>query len=170
MKKPLLLLAAAGIIATSYLAITQLQSSKKDPGEQYEEQEQEGEENEEQSGAAKQLNTWFQAKGYPNAENLGEKYQKGWAQHQELKKKSAQVLSRGNSASNWASLGYSIDENGNRIGGRVVCMAIDPSNTNNLWVGSASGGSGNQPMQEPAGRPFQLTCQCWVFLLYWLIL
>lgn len=132
-----MLLAAAGIIATSYLAITQLLSTKKDFGELYEEQEEE--ENEEQSGAAKQLNTWFQAKGYPNAENLSEKYQKAWLQHLEIKKKSEQIYSRGTSASNWAAMGYCQD-GGTRIGGRVVCMAIDPNNTNNLWVGSASGG------------------------------
>ncbi|MBN8672610.1 MAG: T9SS type A sorting domain-containing protein [Chitinophagales bacterium] len=139
MKKPLLLLAAAGIIATSYLAITQLESAKKDSGEQYEEPEDEGEENEEQSGAAKQLNTWFQAKGYPNAENLSEKYQKAWLQHLEIKKKSEQIYSRVASASNWTGLGYCQD-GATRIGGRIVCMAIDPNNTNNLWVGSASGG------------------------------
>src|SRR5690606_4984383 len=39
----------------------------------------------------------------------------------------------------WTSLGACFDGS-TRIGGRVVCMAIDPNNTNNLWVGSASGG------------------------------
>lgn len=103
--------------------------------------EEEGEENEKQSGASKQLMTWFQAKGYPDARNMSAKYQAAWEQHLQIKggTKAGDVPVI-ESASNWTSLGYCQTNGGTRIGGRVVCMAIDPNNTNNLWVGSASGG------------------------------
>lgn len=101
----------------------------------------EGEENEKESGASKQLMSWFQAKGYPDARNMSTKYQAAWEQHLQIrggiKADDVPVIE---SASNWASLGQSQTNGGTRIGGRVVCMAIDPNNTNNLWVGSASGG------------------------------
>lgn len=98
---------------------------------------------EKQSGAARQLNSWFHAKGYPNAENLSGKYENAWQQYLEIKKNtinnSQQPIAEG-ASSNWALMGYSTTGGGTRIGGRIVCMAIDPNNTNNLWVGSASGG------------------------------
>lgn len=123
-------------------------------------EENEEEEEEEESGAARQLSGWFQAKGYPNPSNLSARYLAGWEQHQELIRKTEEAFPRRTeSASNWTQLGYNLDNSGNRIGGRVVCMAIDPNNTNNLWVGSASGGiwrstnAGSSWTAVPTGLP-----------------
>ncbi|MBL7725985.1 MAG: T9SS type A sorting domain-containing protein [Chitinophagaceae bacterium] len=142
MKKPVILLLSA-VLLTSIASYVVLKYERLNTviSKQNNREGSNDEEKEEQSGAAKQLNSWFQAKGYPNPENLSAKYQKAWKEYKEIKKKSeTHFASRLTSASNWSALGHCIDEDGNRIGGRVVCMAIDPNNTNNLWVGSASGG------------------------------
>lgn len=101
--------------------------------EQYEREGEEGEEGEEY-GADKQLTGWFQSKAYPNPNNLNDKYQAAWQQYLEIKKKNPKYNSRVQAA-NWTSLG-----DVSTIGGRIVCIAIDPNNSNNLWAGSASGG------------------------------
>lgn len=113
--------------------------SSEENEEHYEEGEEgEEEENEKQSGAGRQLMSWFQAKGYPDANNLSQKYQTAWEQF--VKSKTAENVARPSGVtSNWTQLGYATN-GGTRIGGRIVCMAIDPNNTNNLWVGSAGGG------------------------------
>lgn len=93
------------------------------------------EENEEkETGAEKQLLMWFQSKGYPNPSNLNEKYQNGWEQFLEIRKQSSSAEVR-TTAANWQSLG---DVAG--IGGRVLCITVDPGNSSILWAGSASGG------------------------------
>lgn len=74
----MLLLAVFTVSFISYLSISQRWFSKKSSiYEQREENDEneEGEEGEQQSGAAKQLSGWFQAKGFPDAENLTAKYQ-----------------------------------------------------------------------------------------------
>ena len=143
MKKPILLLTGTILAVTAYLTIPRIIKSNSGDGfnkeEEFEHENEGGEEDEKESGAASQLMSWFQAKGYPDASNLSSKYQAAWEQYLELKSKSNPVY-RGQSASNWAALGYCLNSSGTRIGGRIVCMAIDPNNTNNLWVGSASGG------------------------------
>ena len=141
MKKPVILLLSA-VLLTSIASYVIFRYEK--PGtvinKENDKEEKSEEEKELQSGAARQLNGWFQAKGYPNPENISAKYQKAWKEYEEIKKKSqTHFATRLTSASNWTSLGY-CSNGGTRIGGRVVCMAIDPNNTNNLWVGSASGG------------------------------
>lgn len=143
MKKPLILLAAAAIAASGLLLTNQqwLHAPTKPITESFAENEDEddGEEGELQSGAARQLNSWFQAKGYPDASNMSANYQNAWQEYLNLKKKTKwSTLSR-TSAANWVSMGY-CQEGSTRIGGRIVCLAIDPNNTNNLWAGSASGG------------------------------
>ncbi len=87
-----------------------------------------------ETGAEKQLAMWFHSKGYPNPNKLNEKYQAAWEQYLEVKKKTSDVQARVNAAT-WTSLG-----DVSNIGGRVLCIAIDPGNSNNLWAGSASGG------------------------------
>ncbi len=131
MKKPFILLLAVAFSATSYFAFFQKPGSKESGNEeQYNEKEGEEEEN----GADKQLTMWFQSKGYPNPNNLNEKYQAAWQQYLEIKKKRTKFDSR-IEAANWTSLG-----DVSTIGGRIICIAIDPNNSNNLWAGSASGG------------------------------
>lgn len=161
----ILLLSVAVIVSAGYISIKsdylseKLGFRKESSGEEAEEGEEE--ENEKESGAARQLNSWFQAKGYPNPENISLKYLKAWEEFKEIKKRSDEnnVLDRTGSASNWAQLGYSTTNGGTRIGGRIVCMAIDPNNTNNLWVGSASGGiwkstdAGANWVAVPTGLP-----------------
>lgn len=88
-----------------------------------------------QSRADKQLSMWFQAKGYPNPENLSSKYEAAWQQHLELRN-SSMLRSAGVESASWSSLGSSV----NNIGGRILCLAIDPNNSDILWAGSASGG------------------------------
>lgn len=91
-----------------------------------------------QSGAAYQLSNWFQSKAYPNPENLSDKYQKAWDQYIEIKNNSAQPdrrLTTEGVLSNWTSLG-----DVSTIGGRVLCVEVDPNNSNTVWAGSASGG------------------------------
>lgn len=139
MKKPVFQLLAATAIIAIGLTLVQLKWTTTKETHSYQEKEEEEEGDELQSGAAMQLRGWFQAKAYPNPENLSARYQKAWEEYKEIKKKTQnQHATRLTSASNWTQLGYS--QNGSRIGGRIVCMAIDPNNTNNLWVGSASGG------------------------------
>ncbi|NJO24899.1 MAG: T9SS type A sorting domain-containing protein [Bacteroidia bacterium] len=90
---------------------------------------------ERESGADKQLTLWFGARAYPDPYNLGDKYQRAWQQHLQLQNNSLSRTARV-SAANWASVGTSVAG----IGGRILCIAIDPNNSNNLWAGSASGG------------------------------
>lgn len=140
MKKPALICIAVLAITGYFLFHKSIFREQIKNEKEYLEEEEEGEEKEKKSGAAYQLSNWFQAKGYPNPENLSGKYQKAWEEYKEIKKKTQATFSaRLNSVSNWTQLGYCID-GGTRIGGRIVCMAIDPNNTDNLWVGSASGG------------------------------
>ncbi len=87
-----------------------------------------------ETGADKQLSMWFHSKAYPNPNNLSDKYQAAWEQYLEIKKRTAGVQSRVEAAT-WTSLG-----DVSSIGGRILCIAIDPGNSNNLWAGSASGG------------------------------
>jgi len=142
MKKPILLLTGTILAIAAYLTIPRIIKSNSINGfskeEEFEHENEGEEEDEKESGAASQLMSWFQAKGYPDASNLSSKYQAAWEQYLELKSKSNPVY-RGQSASNWTQMGYCLNGS-TRIGGRIVCMAIDPNNTNNLWVGSAGGG------------------------------
>lgn len=112
-----------------------------------------------QSGADKQLQSWFWSKGYPNPENLGGKYENAWEQYLEIKKNTDKLLNTNNARTNgyggWASLGTV-----SNIGGRVVCIAIDPNNPdNNLFIGTASGGiykstnAGSSWTYVPTGKP-----------------
>jgi len=94
----------------------------------------ENENEEKETGAEKQLLMWFQSKGYPNPSHLNEKYQHGWQQFLDIRKQTSESVAR-TSAANWQSLG---DVAG--IGGRILCITVDPGNSNILWAGSASGG------------------------------
>jgi hypothetical protein len=138
MKRPLLPLLAVAVIIIAVITIQKKTNKETSSAELI----REDEEHEEQSGAARQLNGWFQAKGYPNPENLSSKYQAAWQEYLDIKSRTSTYTDtrRVASFSNWSTLGHATDESGNRIGGRIVCMAIDPNNSNNLWVGSASGG------------------------------
>lgn len=146
MKKPLLLLSAIAIAATAYLTVPQFFKTKNSSGfnkeeetEHEDEYENEEEEEEEETGADKQLMMWFQQKGYPDASNLAQKYMSAWEQAVKMKNQNV-YRPGGTQAANWVNMGQSFNESGERIAGRIVCIEIDPNNSNNLWAGSASGG------------------------------
>ncbi|MEQ1675361.1 MAG: hypothetical protein ABL876_01590, partial [Chitinophagaceae bacterium] len=144
MKKPAMLIAAmACLAAICFFSLTQQKSSTKETQEEISgktdgEMDEIEEVEEEESGADKQLAMWYQGRAYPEPYFLNDKYQRAWDQITNVKQQQA-AAGRGNSFSNWTSLGPSVDGLG-RIGGRIKCIAIDPNNNNNLWVGSASGG------------------------------
>lgn len=118
---------------------------------QNEQQSYENEEPEKETGVEKQLAMWFHSKGYPNPVNLDDKYKAAWQQYLEIKKKNTKFNTR-IEAANWTSLGQSLNS-GVPIGGRILCMAIDPNNANNLWVGSASGGIWRSTNQGSSWTP-----------------
>lgn len=97
--------------------------------------EEENEEAEKETGVAGQMMSWFTARAYPDPYYLNDKFMKGWQQAQEIR--SQQVASRrGRLMSGmWNSIGPN-----NTIGGRILTIAIDPTNSNKLFAGSASGG------------------------------
>lgn len=101
------------------------------------------EEHEKESGADKQMISWWWSRAYPEPENINEKYYRGWLQAQALKNPEAVSQRYGANSSknanlfsgNWTAIGP--DQN---IGGRILSVAIDPQNGNNIFIGSASGG------------------------------
>ncbi len=142
MKKPIFLLIAAFLAVVGLLPSCSLPGSKeKDREEQYNEREEgererEGEE-EEEAGADKQMSMLFQSRAYPDPYYMDAKYQRAWEQVKKIKTKTEQ--NRGNSFSNWVSLGQSFS-GATPIAGRIKTICVDPNNSNNLWAGSASGG------------------------------
>jgi len=134
MKKPVFQLLAATAIIAFGVTLVQLKWTTTKETHSYHEKEDEEEGDEFQSGASKQLSGWFQSKAYPNPENLSGKYQAAWEQFLEIKKKTYSPEAR-IEAANWTSLG-----DVSTIGGRVLCVEVDPNNSNNVWAGSASGG------------------------------
>jgi photosystem II stability/assembly factor-like uncharacterized protein len=88
---------------------------------------------EEQSGVDRQLSSWFWSRGYPEPGDINDKFYKGWLHAKAMKDAG---LSRTSAFSgNWMGIGPS-----QNIGGRILCIAIDPQNSNILFAGSASGG------------------------------
>ena len=95
------------------------------------------------SGADKQLASWWWAKAYPDPTYIETKYYQAWLHAKAMK--DPPIIYQRNSASqainlsifngNWIPIGP--DQN---IGGRILSIAIDPNNSNILFIGSASGG------------------------------
>lgn len=92
-------------------------------------------EEEQFSGADRQLASWFQARAYPDPENLNQKYAAAWEQFQQFRNNRAVSGPLPVATASWTGIGPDVS-----IGGRILCVTIDPSNSNNLWAGSASGG------------------------------
>lgn len=112
-------------------------SSHKSKNEEYEQEE--GEE-EEENGADKQLSSWFQAKGYPNASNMTAKYAAAWEEFIELKKNKPfdHGHYRTEGMGNWTHVGPKA------FGGRILSLAINPqlnaAGQRTIFAGSAGGG------------------------------
>lgn len=111
--KPILLIAGVFLLASC-------------ASEEYEEEEKE-------SGADRQLATWFWSRGYPEPGDINDKFYHAWLQAKAMK--DAQLNRTSQFSGNWMGIGPS-----QNIGGRILCIAIDPQNSNNLFAGSASGG------------------------------
>lgn len=79
-----------------------------------------------EAGAAFQA--WSMARSFPDGKFYTEKYVEALAQM----RLNAQL--RGGADPEWTALGPK------NIGGRTLCMAVNPLDTNELWLGSASGG------------------------------
>lgn len=86
------------------------------------------------TGAAKQFNYLFWSRAYPEPHYLNDKYLAAWEQAEAIRKGN---MARGNEMQSgmWNPVGPN-----NSPGGRILTIAIDPSNSNNVWAGSASGG------------------------------
>jgi len=95
------------------------------------------------SGADKQLASWWWAKAYPDPSYIESRFYQGWLHAKAMKE--PEIIYQRNGASqannatifsgNWVPIGP--DQN---IGGRILSIAIDPSNNNNVFIGTASGG------------------------------
>lgn len=100
-------------------------------------------EQEREDGVEKQMSSWWWSRAYPDPENINGKFYKAWEYSQAMKR--PELLSSNSSGNftnntnlfngNWMAIGP--DQN---IGGRILCVAVDPANSNNLFIGSASGG------------------------------
>jgi photosystem II stability/assembly factor-like uncharacterized protein len=70
------------------------------------------------------------AAAFPNANVPSDAYGKAW----DFYKRNFNYTAAKSQSTSWTSLGP------NNVGGRTNCIAIDPSDTNIVWLGSASGG------------------------------
>ncbi len=89
----------------------------------------------EQSGAGKQMQMLFQARAFPDPYYLNDKYERAWKQAEAIRDRQSMARVTSVISSQWMSIGPS-----KVIGGRILSIAIDPNNINNLFIGSASGG------------------------------
>lgn len=92
-------------------------------------------EEEEESGAEKQLESWFQARAYPDPTYLNAKYLSAWEQAQAIRQNHVSTRNQKMASASWTSIGPN-----QTIGGRTLSIAIDPNNSNNIFIGTASGG------------------------------
>lgn len=154
------LLLAVGASVAAFRYVRQSQSEKKVEAFFESEEEEEEEKEGHQTGADKQLQSWFWNAGYPNPENLGQKYEQAWQEYLAIKENTNKLLPSDPTArtagfGGWSSIGTTVAN----IGGRVVCIAINPTTTSTLVVGTASGGlyksinSGSSWSYLPTGFP-----------------
>lgn len=103
-----------------------------------EEEEEEGEEL--TSGAGRQLEMFWQAQTYPDPTNANEKWLAAWEHYKTM------LAPPGNNGSSgaaredygaWTSIGPSSSAN---PGGRMLSLAVHPTNTQTVFAGSAGGG------------------------------
>ena len=96
----------------------------------------ETEENDEkETGVDKQMFMWFESRAYPDPYHLNEKYMNGWLQAEAIRTRQQNTRGAQIQSGLWNSIGPD-----NVIGGRVLSIAIDALNGNNLFAGSAGGG------------------------------
>ena len=95
----------------------------------------EEEEGEREAGVDKQLSSFWWSRAYPEPGDINEKFYKAWIQAENMRKPADQLYRTSLFSGNWIPIGPS-----QNIGGRILCIAVDPRNSNNLFAGSASGG------------------------------
>ena len=118
-------------------------SGNSHPLEWLEKEGEEEEENERESGADKQMASWWWSRAYPDPTDINHKFYRGWIQAQAMRTR--EIFSGANGISgandvelfsgNWAAIGPS-----QNIGGRILSIAVDPTDNNHILIGSASGG------------------------------
>lgn len=91
-----------------------------------------------QSGAARQLETWWWARAYPDPTYINDKWWDAWEHEKVLR---ASQKNYGAAArvvgGNWSTIGPNHSAG---PGGRMLSIAINPVKTSTLFAGSASGG------------------------------
>jgi len=95
---------------------------------------------ERQSGANKQLMAWWWQRAYPESGDINEKFYSAWLHARAMRDsnilmRNSRLTSPAGFSGNWMSIGPS-----QNIGGRILCIAIDPQDNSRLFAGSASGG------------------------------
>jgi photosystem II stability/assembly factor-like uncharacterized protein len=88
-------------------------------------------ENEERTGALQALDFWTRARAYPGNDIPPGKY---FQATEQLKKRIKQLQRTTQSTSTWESIGPT------NLSGRTISVAVNPLNSNTVFVGSASGG------------------------------
>lgn len=138
MKRPIIVLLGAILcVFTLYLALPKNTFDLSPENKTYESENEEAgdEEDEKESGIAGQMFQWFAARAYPDPYYLNDKYMNGWLQAQAIRNQQETLPASRLLGGMWNAIG---PDNG--IGGRILTLAIDPSNRNRLFAGSASGG------------------------------
>ncbi|MGB3153365.1 MAG: hypothetical protein WBB06_02120, partial [Chitinophagaceae bacterium] len=131
---------SAAILMNACLWAPSCSSVKHKDENQEEEREGEEEDEKEETGADKQLSSWFWGKAYPDPTNLTQKYQNAWEQFQEIKKNSltGKVYNRVEALGSWTHVGPKA------YGGRILSLAINPqlnaAGQRTIFAGSAGGG------------------------------
>lgn len=134
MKKPITKLLGLAILIVLFIVISPIRKSISTICG-VESESEENEEAEKESGVDGQMMTWFTARAYPDPYYLNDKFMKGWQEaeairHQQYASRRGRIMS-----GQWNSIGPS-----SGIGGRILSIAIDPTNSSKLFAGSASGG------------------------------
>ncbi len=127
MKIPVLL-----FLAVLLTCVVSCKDNKQDSNLLMMDEEKEEEEFEE-TGAERQLTMWFQARAYPDPGFMGDKYLGAWNTF--IKSREETGTPSYTESAMWSYIGPNVT-----IGGRILCVTIDPSNSNIAWAGSASGG------------------------------
>lgn len=127
-----------GFVCTLALTLTLLSKERNELFENEEMEEQE--ERERETGADRQMEMMWQARAYPEHEFLNDRFMAAW-QHAEAMRNPEQVSGAAGTSGgtdlnygSWSQVGTNLNI------GRVLSVAISPSNGNNLFLGSASGG------------------------------
>lgn len=124
-----LILLALAIVAGLYIARLAFAGNKEE------------EEEEKQSGMVGQLETWWQHRAFPDHTYINDKWWAAWEfaqamRHPDESSRRVNPNARTDASyGNWTSIGPNAN-----IGGRILTLAIHPTNTNTIFAGSASGG------------------------------